>query len=869
MKFLEKIKRFLFGDISPTTENFKAESNISRIDLSHIEINRDLSEEEMFLKRSFSQEIAQGDINSLIKYGEDMAKEINYYLEISRKIINQNLELSSPSNKSLNINDAIKQKVRISFNMSEINSIIEDLQRIKRESEIRLLALEEAQDLELNAASRKVFFFCNKRDVTRLKSIQTAISRISTTVSVITSVLQSIKIEYYASLKENTALDNIIFQNDPEENIKLANTYLLNLFSEFYDKLMAINSIDADYVDMVEFTTSKETPKEKVEKITKMKKLVDLYVERTRGDFFKSNGNFANANKVLDELYSQIESEYYDFDINFKNTNIIESVYGKSRYDFFYTKYNDQFRYLFNIIAIYDNYLPKKFKEKAYKADFLRLASILEISIKSHHDCPVGEDIKEEEKTYYLLFITDMIQEIYTTSTDRQVIKFMDKYIKTKSSTSILNDKIALTTLLRIHKLGREGLFTLPYFRYYDLTNLNMTLEESTLYNVLLSPKEYSLNGYVYKIFNYPSPSYKTKTPLVDALHIKYGLWQDAFADIYKMWYSDKIINGTYIPTGSKFLQIYYALNKKVRMEQSKPEKERLWNVREVYLQDEDKGPYIKIGSRKTYKIKLKVNLWSLIFKFKKLIPGYEGEVYNSDDLINKLTDIDSFRNDDDIPSHIYYTNEGKTFISLNGKNTFKPGRLDYTEFMDKMLSVYIIQLLTLQKYNFVYNGIYVGNPNKEEQIKNNPSSDDILKQTLISGIIDFFKYECKFKYTRTISKDFNEDLNSLKSKQLANRDSKNKIAFSSINQAISFYLSTIAMNQFMTDETFNRISLLFTPDLVHLIIDNRQLFDEYLKNCKAAIKHNENENHSMIFAKYSINPCKEIIKLYREERDL
>ena len=464
MKFLEKIKRFLFGDLSPTTENFKAENNISRIDLSHIEINRDLSEEEMFLKRSFSQEIAQGDINSLIKYGEDMAKEINYYLEISRKIINQNLVLSSPSNKSLNINDAIKQKVRISFNMSEINSIIEDLQRIKRESEIRLLALEEAQDLELNAASRKVFFFCNKRDVTRLKSIQTAISRISTTVSVITSVLQSIKIEYYASLKENTALDNIIFQNDPEENIKLANTCLLNLFSE------------------------------------------------------------------LD----------------------------------------------------------------------------------------------------------------------------------------------------------------------------------------------------------------KTRAKTVDDLRVDYCLWQDAFADIYKMWYSDKIINGTYIPTGSKFLQIYYALNKKVRMEQSKPEKERLWNVREVYLQDEDKGPYIKIGSRKTYKIKLKVNLWSLIFKFKKLIPGYEGEVYNSDDLINKLTDIDSFRIDDDIPSHIYYTNEGKTFISLNGKNTFKPGRLDYTEFMDKMLSVYIIQLLSLQKYNFVYNGIYVGNPNKEEQIKNNPSSDDILKQTLISGIIDF-----------------------------------------------------------------------------------------------------------------------------------
>ena len=189
---------------------------------------------------------------------------------------------------------------------------------------------------------------------------------------------------------------------------------------------------------------------------------------------------------------------------------------------------------------------------------------------------------------------------------------------------------------------------------------------------------------------------------------------------------------------------------------------------------------------------------------------------------------------------------------------------MDYTEFMDKMLSVYIIQLLSLQKYNFVYNGIYVGNPNKEEQIKNNPSSDDILKQTLISGIIDFFKYECKFKYSRT----FVEELSKLKSKQLnrRNRNSNYKTEFALLSRSIDFYLSTIAMNQFMADETFNRISLLFTPDLVHLIIDNRQMFDEYLKKCTAEFK---NEVNYTIFSKNAARPCKEIIKLYREERDL
>lgn len=31
MKFLEKVKRFLFGDISPINENSKAENNISRL----------------------------------------------------------------------------------------------------------------------------------------------------------------------------------------------------------------------------------------------------------------------------------------------------------------------------------------------------------------------------------------------------------------------------------------------------------------------------------------------------------------------------------------------------------------------------------------------------------------------------------------------------------------------------------------------------------------------------------------------------------------------------------------------------------------------------------------------------------------------
>ena len=160
MKLINKIKSLFLGKVSSSNStNTITENNISRIDLSHIEIDRNLSERENYLKSKFDSDIENGDINTLIKYGEDMAKEINYYLEVSRKIINQNLELFSPSNNILDINDAIKQKVRIAFNISEINSILADLQTIKRNSEIRLLALEEAQERELKQSTKKFFFF--------------------------------------------------------------------------------------------------------------------------------------------------------------------------------------------------------------------------------------------------------------------------------------------------------------------------------------------------------------------------------------------------------------------------------------------------------------------------------------------------------------------------------------------------------------------------------------------------------------------------------------------------------------------------------------------------------------------------------------
>ena len=395
MKIFEKIKNLFFRNYSPNNStNTTIENNISKIDISNIEIDRNLSERENYLKSKFDSDIENGDINTLIKYGEDMAREINYYLEVSRKIINQNLELFSPSNNILNIYDAIKQKVRIAFNISEINSILVDLQSIKRNSEIRLLALEDAQERELKQSKKKLFFFSNKHDITRLRSIQTAISRISTTITVINSLISGINIEYYASMKENKSLDTIISQNPKEKNEEIARKILEDLYNEYYCRLKALENIDPSAVNLDEYRVPLFTIKQQVEMVTKMKKFIDLYVERNKSEFFKAGGKFEQAKDALNKLYLEIESNYYDWNIEAKRD--WEKLFDETVESHFYDQYNEKMLYLFDIIDIYNEYLPKDFKEKVYKTDFLRIASLSEI-ISLNIEGPIKSPNKEAQ----------------------------------------------------------------------------------------------------------------------------------------------------------------------------------------------------------------------------------------------------------------------------------------------------------------------------------------------------------------------------------------------------------------------------------------------------------------------------------------
>ena len=113
-------------------ENAPTTSKISVIDTSSLDINRVLTDEEKQKVEAYSQEIDLTS-NQIIEYGNEISRKVSYYMEISRKRLNQNIEKNKEFLKEATPRNVISQKLDIEFNNLEIRSILEELQNLKRE----------------------------------------------------------------------------------------------------------------------------------------------------------------------------------------------------------------------------------------------------------------------------------------------------------------------------------------------------------------------------------------------------------------------------------------------------------------------------------------------------------------------------------------------------------------------------------------------------------------------------------------------------------------------------------------------------------------------------------------------------------------
>ena len=485
MKLLEYIKR-LFG-IGKTEINIIEKTQttkLSIIDTSDIEIDRNLTKEETESRKKLFEEIISENFSTFITYGDDIAKKTNYYMDIIRKRLNQNIDENKSLASNVSLEQAIRQKVKIIFNNAEIDSILADLQNLKRNCELRIIALEDFGNIELKKSKRKIFFMSDKTDAIKINSINNAISRLSVNIKIIKMLTYSVRNEQLTYFDENYTLNTFIKANDEKEGKQIADKILNEVFVSLKSSINAIATfsnvtfpvIEGKSIDKLDINSMPLD--KKVEAIVSSKKYLDLYVAQNKEKLLSPGGLLERAKEYQSKLWEEIESDYLDIPLwakkVFPDTVIKENgrLYPRT-INRFYHKYYSRLENIERLIKVFGEEIPDDFKEIFYKTKFYFHALLYETEkFDSHKSAPI-EIKSEEERKYYLKFITEIVDKMHRESNDGELIKFMDKHLSLKNPNAILEEYDKFIALLRIEEFGRDGLFTLMFYTADFKDNLN------------------------------------------------------------------------------------------------------------------------------------------------------------------------------------------------------------------------------------------------------------------------------------------------------------------------------------------------------------------------------------------------------------
>lgn len=476
MNLIEKIKKWLNIEKFENNSSQQVETNnLSIIDISNLEINRNLTKEENESRKRLFEEISSGNFSTFINYGNDIAKQINYYMDIVRKRLNQNIEQNQSISRNVSLEQAIRQKVQIIFNNAEIDSILDDLNKLRRNCELRIIALEDLGNIELKKSKKKIFFFEKKTDESKIASINNTISRLSAQINILNMLTTSIKNEQSIYMNENYSIDEFINSNNSKEANKIANRVLSETFEEVKRAITSIStfsnipSLVIDGVPLDKLDIDRTPLDKKVDIIALSKRYLDFYVAQNREKLLSKGGLLDRATEYQNQLWEEIESDYLDVPLWAKKAFPDKYIFykGKSFPDIINKaeyKYRARLDNIESLITVFGDEIPEDFKEKFYKTKFYYYALYFETErFDSHKSKPININ-SEEERKYYLKFISQIVEKMHRESDDGELLKFMNKHLSLKNPDSLLNQYDKLVALLRIEKYGRDGLFTLMLY---------------------------------------------------------------------------------------------------------------------------------------------------------------------------------------------------------------------------------------------------------------------------------------------------------------------------------------------------------------------------------------------------------------------
>ena len=784
MRLFSFIKKLFNKESIETIPNpANTDTKISIIDTSNLEIDRNLTDEELESRNKLFKEIFSGNFSTFITYGDNIEKKINYYLEIFRKRIDQNIQDTLNISKFTNIENAINLKVKIMFNDAEIDSIIEELESLRRDCELRIIALEDLGNQELEKGKRKIFFFGNKTEQVKITAINNVIGRLSTSINIINTLVYSMKKEKDNHFLENSALDNYISNSDQEVVNKVTNKVLDEKFEELINSITAISTfsnmpqININGIKLSNFEIKGKSIDEKVKIIAITKRYLDLYVAQNRKKLLEPNGMLDNAKYSLIKLSEEIKSDYYDralwskkfFSTVYEDENGNQSIES----DLPFTKYNKQITNIENFISIFNEELPDDFKEDFYKTKFYYYALLFEINEK---DADVSSTIpvkSEEERNYYIKFIESTIEKIHIISADGELLRFMDKHLPISESSQILEQYERLVALIRIEKYGRNGLYTLMLFNndfndYFDKESLDLQyccleqISRKFVQSNELTIYEYYFGNLAKDILQL----WKSDEHKDDENSYNY-FWEDYNISMFS--------HSFHLPRNNPSNRFDYVLeelfkfiddtntklNRKLRLEESKPEDQRLWNSNFIILNCyPDDSQNSETDSKPKY---IRISLSELISNISIAIEKITNGLISKEKVRDRILNFKSLK--------LVSTKNGYMLMYEDNKNSIAKSHVIPCNITYKDVSSYDEYPFVGKFIQNLLSQILIGDSNYTKENTNNPIllQSKALLNMLINKIL-FEMYGNKDNHFYELSEPNNQSIiNILNSKDFRN----------------------------------------------------------------------------------------------------
>ena len=475
MQLARFIKYDFLGLPTPKEDLFNDEKNASLVDISYLNINRELTKEEKEKLKTLEKELDKGDLNSFISYGQELGNSLLDKQRIIMDYMAKNQEIFKSIKEDSSTENIIKINLDLSVKLNKLKTVstLLEIEQEKRECELRIIALENKfKELEKRANSKGLVRFFGEDTVNirrKLGLINDAITRLTVQINTTNSIIMHTT-KIIATVNEfEKSINEQLEKRDAEENERITRELLKKMYNDAERKLNTLSELvknekvprPYDYSDL-------RSAQELIRNFALEEKFIDIFMEKHKTVL---NEKLEISKKVLDKILEKLEDLY---------TVSPEDLSKMKKYHYLYyrTKKNEEtLRKTMEIFNLFGEKVSKEDREKCYKAKLYN-----QIIAFDNGQAINGDDDKaeEEEKEYYLKYQEMVKQKVLNSSSDRALKKYINDDLRGFSKFLIIR------LASRLDRFGVDGIVQFDHFTYSEnstnmLSDLDSFVHQSGL----------------------------------------------------------------------------------------------------------------------------------------------------------------------------------------------------------------------------------------------------------------------------------------------------------------------------------------------------------------------------------------------------